>query len=116
MPETQYLRAYVTSGVTNPQIGVLPANAWVERVHRDVTEAFNSDGADNIKVGHSTDDDAYATNTDVSSTGRKTVTLGAGVGYDSTARTVDATYTAGGTDPTTGKAHVVIEFFLLPPE
>lgn len=110
---TFYLSGTVVFGTTNPTIGILPANAWVERAGLHVVTAFNSDGSDNIKLGHATDDDAYFTNEAVNATGRKTVTLGAGIGFDSTSRIVDATYTAGGSTPTTGKAKVWLEYLLL---
>lgn len=107
------LSGFVSSTQQNPQLGTLPVGAYVIRVQLHVTQAFNSGGTDNIRVGHATDDDAYGTDTDVSTTGIKTVTAGTGVGYDTVARAVDATYTNGGGEPTTGTAHVILEYVLL---
>jgi len=115
MPQTQYLHILITKDQQNPVVGILPSNVWVQRVSMDVTEAFDGGGAKTISVGYDGDVDAYAVAVDVSSVGIKTLTLGSGVGFDPTARQdVDATYS--GSSPTTGKAHAVIEYFLLPPE
>ncbi len=113
MSQPYYLQAYLTSSTISATLGVLPARAWVSNVRIHVTQAFNATGTDQITVGHSTDDDAYCTATDVSSTGIKTITLGAGVGYDATARKVVAAYAAGSGAPTTGKAYIILEYFLL---
>jgi len=107
-------KEWVTSAQTNPQLGILPAHAYVYDVEITVETAFDSDGSDNVEVGYSTDPNAYATNTDVSTTGRKTVTLGSGVGYDATARDVDITYTAGGSAAAAGKAVVIIFYEIMP--
>jgi hypothetical protein len=113
---TFYLSAWVTPASTNPNIGILPSESYVVRVQMHTTELWNSDGSDNIKVGNAEDDDAYAINTDVSGTGVHAVTLGSGVGRDGTSRTVDATYTNGGSSPSTGKTLVIIEYFLNRPQ
>jgi hypothetical protein len=95
-------------------MGILPIAAYVVRVHLHVTVAFTSDGTDNISVGYSGTLAAYATNTDSSSTGVKTVTLGANIGYQTTAREVIATYTNGGSEPGAGRGLVILEYFLAP--
>lgn len=113
------LKCYVhfTAGTAhktqNPPMGVLPAFSYVLRVHIHVTEAFNSDGDDQISVGYDADTDAFATATDVSTTGVKSVTLGTLAGYNATARDVEAYYVNSGTEPTAGKATVVLEYTLV---
>lgn len=79
-----------------------------------VTQAFNSSGTDNISVGYSGTTNAYCTNTDVSTTGVKSPTAGAGVGYQTTARAVNAYYTPGVADQTTGKCLVIVKCFRGP--
>ena len=95
-------------------LGKLPRFCYVMRVHLHVTEAFNSDGTDNISVGWTGTTNALATNTDVATTGVKAVTLGANNGYNSTEQIVNAYYTNGGSEPTTGKAIVIVEFMVVP--
>ena len=89
---------------------------YVVRVNVHVTEAFNSDGGDTLVIGHPDNTDGYGESVDVSSTGVKTVTLGSDIGYDATNREVQAVYSNGGTEPTTGKAYIVIEFMPSPPQ
>lgn len=105
------LQAWVTKATKTPTMGIIQAPFYFARAHVHVTEAFNSDGTDTLVVGYSTDTDAFVTTVDVSTTGVKSVTLGTLQGYNSTNYTALATYTAGGTDPTTGKALVILEFF-----
>lgn len=110
----QTLSAFVTASKQAVPLGNLFFPRRVVRVHIEVTEAFDGSGTDQIRVGHRTDDDAYATLTDVATTGIKTVTLGTGVGYDSTPREVIAEYVNGGGEPTNGKAIVTLEIINLP--
>lgn len=110
------LAAWVAAAATNPALGTLPADAYVPRVHVHVTEAFDSDGTDALTVGTDADPEAYATAVDVSTTGVKTVTLGASAGYGAAAQAVEAYYTAGGSAPTTGRALVVVEYLAVPAE
>lgn len=110
------LEGWVADNAQNPSLGTLPASTYVTNVRLQVTEAFNSDGADEIKVGYDADDDAYITLTDVSSTGIKTPTLGTLAGYNGTSRAVEAYYVNGGTEPTTGKAIVIVEFYRVTAE
>lgn len=105
------LSAWVTSASQNPSMGNLPADTYVFNVRMHPTEAFNSDGTDEIRVGYDGVEAAFATLTDVSTTGVKTVTLGASAGYNATARAVEAYYVNGGTEPTTGKALVILEYY-----
>lgn len=95
-------------------LGSVPPYAYVTNVRIHVTQAFDSSGTDQIQVGYSGTDNAYATNTDVSTTGVKSPTLGANVGYQSAAHSAVAKYAAGGTAPANGKAVVVVEYFRGP--
>jgi hypothetical protein len=92
----------------------LPIGANVVRAHLHVLEAFNSDGSDNISIGYTGTLQAFATNTDVSTTGVKTMTLGSEIGYQAVSRAINAYYVNGGTEPTTGKAVVNLEYFINP--
>jgi hypothetical protein len=113
--EVQYLTAWVSTTVgLTPTLGTVPAHARIVSVSIEVTQAFNSDGTDLLSVGYSGSTAAYATATDVSTTGIKTVTLGTGVGYSATARDVIATYAAGGSAPSTGKALVSVAYQRVP--
>jgi hypothetical protein len=105
------LQGWVADDATNPSLGTLPADSYVVNVRIQVTELFNSDGDDLISVGYDADNIAFATTTDVSTTGIKTVTLGSLAGYNATARSVEAYYTDTGSAPTTGKALVILEYF-----
>ncbi len=105
------LSGWVTWDNQNPSLGILPANSYVVNVRIHVTEAFNSDGTDNLSVGYDADNVAFATNTAVNLTGVKTVTLGTLEGYNATARAVEAYYVNGGSEPTTGKAFVILEYY-----
>jgi hypothetical protein len=89
--------------------------AWqIHRVAVYVLEAFNSDGTDLVDVGYSGNEQTFTANVDVSTTGAKTITPGAGVGYpwhqDSI---VSARYVNGGTEPTTGQALVTVEYSFI---
>jgi len=94
-------------------LGILPAGNWVTRHGLAVLTAYNDSGTDNIKLGHSDDDDAYFTNTTVDTTGTKSPSDGTGFNvYDSSSRTVKATYTGQNGDATQGRAIVYIEYTL----
>lgn len=107
----EFLHAWISHEAQTVLIGKLPDYAYVIDVHIQVTEAFNSGGTDNVTVGWTGTTNALATDTDVATTGIKTVTLGANVGYNAAGQDVNAYYANGGTEPTTGKALVVVEFF-----
>ena len=111
---TERLAAWVADDKQTADMGKLPASAVVTNVRIQVTEAFNSDGTDLISVGYSGAATAFTTTTDVATTGIKSVTLGASAGYNATARDVQAYYTNGGSEPTTGKALVVLEYYRTP--
>lgn len=111
---TGRMTAWVTSSSQNPTLGTMPAGSYFVRAHCHVTEAFNSDGTDTLTVGYDTDTDAFVTSIDVSSTGVKSVTLGVLNGYNGTARAVEAYYVNGGSEPSEGKALVILEIFSVP--
>lgn len=92
------------------QLGVLPYHSYVYNVSIHCTEAFDSDGTDNISVGWATDNIALATATSVATTGVKTVTMGTNEGYNSSTQDIFAYYVNGGSEPTTGKAVVLVWF------
>jgi hypothetical protein len=102
-------------------LGSLPLYAIPLRVLVDVKVAFNSDGTDLLNIGYSTDDDAYVVGADLSTTGPKgPYQFGsAGAGFwlgrveETSARSLTATYTNGGSEPTTGEALVMIEYALI---
>jgi hypothetical protein len=121
-PHVQYgpttTRAWVLVGVINmprsdqvapATLGVIPQWGVVLRVGLYVHAAF--DAGATIEIGHSADTDAYGTATAVSTTGWKTVSAGAGVGYQTAARTVIATLAGTGA---AGKAFVYAECFQGP--
>ncbi len=105
---------WVTKDSQNPTLGMLQAGSYFVRAHVHVTEAFNSGGTDLLEVGYDADTDACITSVDVSTTGVKSVTLGALNGYNATARKIEAYYANGGSEPTTGKAIVILEIFRVP--
>jgi hypothetical protein len=108
------IQAWVADDNQNPTLGVLPANVYVTGVDIYVHEAFNSDGTDLITVGRDALPDALADDTDVSTTGEKSPTAGTGAKHYTTSTTVEAYYTNGGTEPTTGKALVVVRYRVVP--
>lgn len=108
---TPTLSGWATYARQTVPLGNMPAGRYFVRAHVHVTEAFDSDGADALTVGYSTDTDAFIESVDVSSTGVKTVTTGTLTGYNGTARPVVIYYAAGGSAPTQGKALVILEFF-----
>lgn len=115
-----YLRKTITyaddgSAVT---IGVLPSGAAIIPAASGalVTTVFNSDGTDYVDIGVSAatggvaaNDDLYATDLDVSALGLKA--LDEAVSFVVTAdTTITATYSAGGSTPTTGVAEILIAY------
>ncbi len=110
------MQGWVTYGTQTQTLGTMQAGSYLLRAHCHVTEAFNSNGTDRITVGWSGSTNSLVTNIDVSSTGVKTLTLGSSNGYNGTARTVQAYYTAGNSAPSTGKAFLVLEIIPVPPQ
>lgn len=95
-------------------LGVLPANAIVTNVNLWTSEAFNSDGTDQVSVGVlGSSIEEYATNVDVSSDGVETWTAGTyAKKVDGSSRTVVAVYkTSDATNLTQGKCHILVEWY-----
>lgn len=117
----RYLQGWVADDAQNPELqnemgsNNLPVGTYAEIPILDVTEAFDSDGTDEIAVGYDADQDAFGDETDVSSTGVKNMAAGAEEGYVATARAVEAYYTNGGSEPTAGKALVTLPYRFVPP-
>ena len=114
--QTLFLSGWVTHTSSSIILGIIRPNARVRDVVVEVTEAFDGTGTDLLDVGYSGDADAYTNNVDISSTGIKTVTLEAGVGWDGVAREVTATYTDANSDATQGKCLVIVFFEIVPLE
>lgn len=93
-----------------PQIdlGILPKYNYVFSVDIDIIEAFS---AGDITVGNPDDADAYVTALDGTGSGVQSPTLGSGIGYDDTARKLQAAISG---NPTAGKAMVIVRFFRVP--
>lgn len=102
------IQGWVADDSQNPTIGRIPVNSLILRAWLFVSEAFNSDGTDQISCGWDASTTAIFTATDVSTAGLKTPTVTST--YQATARDVEAYYTNGGSEPTTGKAFVVVEY------
>lgn len=102
-------KAWVTSGRQSVLMGTAEKPFYFVAAYVHVTEAFNSDGTDTIIIGDDGDDDGFITSLDVSTTGVKSVTLGAFNGYNSSSRNIRIAYSNGGSEPTTGKAFVMID-------
>jgi len=117
------LMGWVTSGTQTKTLtaygrqvidGVLPANVVCE-VSIRVTQLFNSDGTDEIRVGHDTGGDIISTLQDVSVTGVFSPVLNSAGIFNNTLRTgvdrIKAYYVNGGAEPTQGKALVIIRWW-----
>jgi hypothetical protein len=107
----EVLSTWVYDDAQNQPLGTLPAYVYVTKVSIHVTEAFNSDGTDNITVGWDADTNGLTSAEDVSTTGVKTPTLNAITGYSHTERDLEAYYVNGGSEPTTGEALIVVEYY-----
>ena len=110
----EVLKAWVTSSQQNPVLGILPKGSYILRAHCHVTVAFNGSGTDEITIGYDSDSDAVATAIDVSTTGIKSLTLGAINGYNGTARSLEAYYVNDAGEPSLGKAFIVVEYIRTP--
>lgn len=106
---------WVTYSRQTIDLGALPADTYILRAHVHVTEAFNSNGTDLLTVGSDADPDAIITSLDVSSTGVKSVTIGVSNGYNASAQPLKIFYANSGTEPTTGRALVILETTRTPP-
>lgn len=107
------LSGWVRDDAQSVVLGTLPQRARIVGREIYVHEEFNSDGTDNVSIGYTGATAAFATNTDVSTTGEKTVTAGT-VTLLTAQRVCTATYTNGGSEPTTGKALVAIWYHISP--
>lgn len=102
---------WVTHAAQTKTLGVVKGPIKVHAVEVYVHEAFNSDGTDNLTVGHDSGTSAWMGVVDVATTGDKTPAAGSAASYrSSTSTTIKAYYANGGTEPTTGKALVKIRF------
>jgi len=110
------MHVWLADDTQNGALGTLIKNSFVTKVWIHVTEAFNSDGTNQIRVGYDGDEDAFGTLTNVSTTGMKDVTLGVLAGFNGTQRDVEAYYVNGGSEPTAGKACIILEYYLVPNE
>ena len=109
------LAGWVTYSSPTLVLGTLPSNFFIDRINLHVQTAFNAGGNNNLSVGYTGSQQAFGTNTAVSGTGRKSVTMGSSEGLNTTARTVTAYYTQSGGAATTGKAFVEVFFTRVPP-
>jgi len=107
------ISAWITKGRQTVDLGALPANTYIMRIHCHVVQAFNSDGSDLITVGSDANDDSIVTAVDVSSTGVKTLAIPA-IGYNSAAQQIKIFYAAGGSAPTEGAALFIFETVQTP--
>jgi hypothetical protein len=111
---TQAASAWVFDDRQSVDIVSLTGAFVIHRVSVYVLEAFNSDGSDLIDVGWSGNAETLTADVDVSTTGAKTVTPGAGVGYPwHESVTIQAIYSNGGTEPTAGQALVTVEYSII---
>lgn len=114
MESLSKLQGFVTKGTQTRVLGTLPANSYIKNVYVHVLEAFNSSGNDLLTVGWDGSVDALVTSIDVSTTGVKSVTLGASNGFNTVAQNVKAYYTNSSSEPSTGKAFVLIDHDRVP--
>jgi len=108
------------AGVLNIPICTLPANHIITDIDVWVSEAANSESADDmIQVGWDSDHDAYVTTLDITSIGVKNPTLGADakiVVAGARDILIYYNYTSGPllADPTTGKVVVTVYYMVAP--
>lgn len=109
------LQAWITYSNASITLGSIPPNAYFSSITLHVTEAFNAVSSNNISLGTDTSNkQVLGTNTACNTTGIKTVTLGTSIGYTGIARPIIIYYTQTGTAATTGKALVIVEYYLTP--
>lgn len=115
------LQGWVADDAQNPDLdnefgsNNLPAGVFVDIPIVDVTEAFNGSGSNDLSVGYDADADAFGDETDVSAVGPLNMIAGADEGYNGTARAVEAYFTNDGSEPSTGKALVILPYRFVPP-
>ena len=106
------IKTVTYTDTTAIKIGGLPPKAVIKDIDVIVGTAFDAGGTDYISVGTLTDDDKFANDVDVSSTGKATVTpLNVGAVESNTLSTdIYAIYVPGGTTPTAGTAEVIVTY------
>lgn len=117
--EKQTVQAWVTHETQTATLGLVPSNVVFIGARIEVTEAWNSDGADEISIGVDAAHTYFVNAVDVATTGTKTATLNAlfsGSGFEASATTVVAYYVNGGSEPSTGRAIVTIEYIQVDDE
>lgn len=117
--EKQTIQTWVTHETQSATLGLVPSNVVFIGARIEVTEAWNSDGTDTISVGLAAAHTYFVNAVDVTTIGTKTATMNAlfsGSGFEASATTVVAYYENGGTEPTTGRAIVTIEYILVDDE
>lgn len=107
------LQAWVSDDAQTVTLGIIPAQSNILGVQVDVYEAFNSDGTDLLDVGIDGATWLFSSGTVVSAT-TPVVAANLNTGYNDTSRIVKAYYVNGGSEPTTGKALVTIEYAACP--
>lgn len=113
----EHLSVWLSSSTQFAQLGRLVPDAYYVRAEIHTTEAWNSSGTDEIRCGAGSAGSVTTvlfTLTDVAATGFDTPTLGARRGYDASGQTYNCEYVNGGTEPSTGKSLVTIEFYRGP--
>lgn len=116
----RYLLAWAADNAQNPNLddtgsNNLPAGTFVELPFVFVTQAFNSDGNDEITVGYTADPDAFGKAVDVSAIGIQNPVAGAEHGFLTTARAAEAFYVNSGSEPNAGKAIIKLPYHFVSP-
>ncbi len=106
------IAVWVDHNTTEKTLGIDRSPSFFYNAYVHVTEAFDGSGQ-TIIVGDDNDDDGYVQSVSVSTTGYKSVTIGAYKGYNSSSKTIKLNYQ--GTGSTQGKAIVILEFYKVPP-
>ncbi len=93
------------------RLGTLPAGAMVVGGGAYVTTAFDDTGNDFIDIGTTSDDDAFATDLDVSSKGLKVLDeMATTDDYNTAEIGVTATYAGANANATVGSAYVFVYY------
>ena len=102
----------VTSGRTTVDLGIAKQPFFIYDAGVHVITGFNSDGTDLLDIGWSGSSGSIVNDLDVSTTGVKSPTVTQGL--QTTSRTIQVIYTAGGSSATTGEALVYVFIFQVP--
>ncbi len=97
----------------NPLLGTVPQEAVITGVKIYSQTAWNSDGTDLLSIGTDADNNLLAGATDIATTGWKTPAAGTVTFpyYVTADQVLEAYYVNGGSEPTTGRALVVVEYY-----